>query len=279
MFEPNAQDAPMSEIDAELARLESEMPDPARFTACWLGGFQESLGEFADHVQRLLEQLPSLHPVFRGLHLIGNSKKDSPLLAEDLSNLRSWVMRRSWHERVSTNSPYSHLESDGSLTPQSTGKMGFSIDLGNLKLPDDGLRLSVSGGSPIGGSVSMSLPPKLVDQLGSVHFIKQLLQVILDIWPIRCAFTTTRAWHNRVNPSFGDWETLPIGGITYSSDGTLVEALPSWTAWEPFGKGGLLIKVTERPDRLEAQATAAAIAVRESLAAHDMIRLVDSTAS
>ena len=59
MFEPNAQDAPMSEIDAELARLESEMPDPARFTACWLGGSQESLGEFADHVQRLLEQLPS----------------------------------------------------------------------------------------------------------------------------------------------------------------------------------------------------------------------------
>ena len=125
----------------------------------------------------------------------------------------------------------------------------------------------------------MSLPPKLIDHLGSVHFVKQLLVAIIGIWPVRRAFTTTRAWHNTVNPNFGDWETLPIGGITFSSDGTLVEALPSGTAWEPFGKGGLLINVTERPDHLEAEATAAAIAVRESLAAHDMIRLVDSTAS
>ena len=279
MFAPSAQGVSKNEIDAELARLESEFPDPARFTACWLGGPQESLGEFADHVQRLLEQLPTLHPVFRGLHLIGDSKRDSPVLAEDLSNLRSWVMRRSWCEGVSTNSPYSHLENDGSLTPQSTGKMGFSIDLGNLKPPRDELRLSVSGGSPIGGSVSMSLPPKLVDHLGSVQFVKQLLVAIMGIWPIRCAFTTTRAWHNTVNPNFGDWETLPIGGITFSSDGTLVEALPSGTAWEPFGKGGLLINVTERPDHLETEATAAAIAVRESLAAHDMIRLMDSNAS
>ena len=279
MIEPSAQGVPINEIDAELARLESEFPDPARFTACWLGGPQESLGEFADHVHRLLEQLPTLHPAFRRLHLIGNNKKDSPALAEDLSNLRSWVMRRSRRELVSTNSPYSHLESDGSLTPQSTGRMGFTLDLGNLKPPCDELRLSVSGGSPIGGSVSMSLPPKLVDQLGSVHFVKQLLVAIIGIWPVRCAFTTTRAWHNMVNPNFGDWETLPIGGITYSSDGTLVEALPSCTAWEPFGNGGLLINVTERPDRLDTEATAAAIAVRESLAAHDMIRLVNSTAS
>jgi hypothetical protein len=253
--------------------LQRRQFDDFALTACWLGGPQATLGEFADEADRFLTRLVALHSMFAGMYLVGDSRKDSPRLAADLSNLRSWVLRRTWHEGAPTNARYSHQQADGSLTWQSRGDMGFSLSLSNLQSPDRSLRVNVSGGFAEGGSVKIDVPPNMADAFCSPDFIRRLLSVLCEVWPVRYAWLSSLSWDDNVNAGLQRRESLPIGGITYSSDCTLVEGLPHGTDWEALGSGGVVFKVTSRPDRLEPESVARAIAIRESLVAHGMLAL------
>ncbi len=64
---------------------------------------------------------------------------------------------------------------------------------------------------------------------------------------------------------------LPIGGITYSADGTIVEGLPADTRWEAFGNGDVIFHITDRPDRLDPEHLRQAAAIRDSLAERGLL--------
>jgi hypothetical protein len=243
------------------------------FAACWINTPQVTLGQFADQVERFAAQLPTLHPAFQGLHLVGDSKKDSPALAADLSNLRHWVMHRSWHESAPTNARYSHQQPDGSLMPVSRGDMGFSLELSNLRAAPEKLQLIVTDGARERGCVQLTIPAFLADAVGDTDFVERVLSLVRSIWPVRFATLYSSSWDQAVNPAPPAQNLLPIGGITFSTDATLVKALPAGTSWQATTGGGVLLTVTTRPDRLDAHAIAQAVAIRASLAAHGMLAL------
>lgn len=252
---------------------EPESAKPVRLGVDWLGSSQSTLGEFADDVERLLRQLVTLHPVFDELYIIGRSRRDSPALGDDLSSLQPWIMRRSWHEKPSTRSPYSHVQADGSLTAQSRGNMGFSVSIGNLKYPDE-LRIDVRGGGRSnGGGLGITLPLSMTAELCRIDFIRRLLGVLVNVWPVRYALLKTLAWDDQVNPLPESGGNLRIGGITYSNDGTLIDALPQGVPWERFGASGVLFTITERPDLAGAATIAKAIEIRDALEASGKLRL------
>jgi hypothetical protein len=243
------------------------------FAACWINTPQVTLGQFADQVERFAAQLATLHPAFQGLHLVGDSKKDSPALTADLSNLRQWVMRRSWHEGAPTNARYSHQQPDGSLTPLSRGDMGFSLELSNLRASPEKLQLIVTDGAKERGCVQLTIPATLAGAMGDTDFVTSLLDLIRINWPVRFASLYSSSWDEAVNPAPPSHNLLPIGGITFSTDASLVQALPARTPWRAMTGGGVLLTVTARPDQLDAQALAQAVAIRAALAAHGMLAL------
>jgi len=247
--------------------------DAFYFAGCWLGGPQATLGEFADRSTRLLSGLVALHPAFRQLHLVGDSRKDSPLLAGDLSNLRPWVLHRSWYPGAPSNARYSHQKADGSLSLQSRGDLGFSLELGNLRAGPDKLQLMVTDGAPARGGVQLTIPQSLAEVFASTAFFRQLIELLRASWSVRFGVLYSASWDEAVNPAPPAQDLLPIGGITYCSDGTLVEAVPAGTRWLATGDGGVVFTITERPDRLEPAALTEAKGLRAALAAHGMLAL------
>jgi hypothetical protein len=246
--------------------------DNLLFSASWVVGEQASLGEFADRVDRLIRALRQLHPMFKELYLIGESKKDSPELAADLSNLRPWVFARSWHQNGPTNVPYSHYDDKGMLTAESRGDMGFLESIGNLRPPGHKLRIDVGDGRDTGGGISIQLPHTVGDEIFSLDFFKSLLSAVSDSWRVRNALLASLNWREPLGQFESDYKgKLPIGGITYSADGTIVEGLPAGTRWEAFGNGGVIFHITERPDRLDPEHLRHAKAIRDSLAAHGLL--------
>lgn len=263
----------LSASDPRPPAPQRQLFDGFFFAACWIDKPQVTLGEFADQVERFVARLPALHPAFQGLHLVGNGKKDSPALAADLSNLRHWVLRRSWHEGAPTNARYSHQQADGSLTPQSRGDMGFSLELSDLKAAPEKLQVAVTDGAPERGCMQLTIPALLADAVGGTDLVARLLDLVRDIWPVRFATLYSSSWDAAVNPAPPSQNLLPIGGITFSTDETLVKALPPATQWQALVGGGVMFTVTKRPDRLDAQAIAQAMAIRASLASHGMLAL------
>jgi hypothetical protein len=261
-----------SGLDPSLAPPPPVNADNLKWGASWIIGQQTSLGEFADRVERLIRALRQLHPMFMELYLIGESKKDSPELAADLSNLRPWVFARSWHQNGPTNVPYSQYDDKGSLTAESKGDMGFLESIGNLRPPGHKLRIDVGDGRDTGGGITITLPHTVGDGIFSLDFFKSLLAVVSSSWSVRNALFSTLNWEQSLEqfePAY--WHALPIGGITYSADGTIVEGLPAGTRWEAFGNGGVIFHITERPDRLDPDHLRQAKAIRDSLAARGLL--------
>ncbi len=266
-----------------MAAPETRPPAPQRlpddgffFAAGWIDTPQVNLGQFAEQVERFLAHLPglpALHPAFQGLHLVGDGKKDSPALAADLSNLRPWVLRRSWHEGAPSNALYSHRQADGSLTPQSRGDMGFSLELSNLRPASERLQLVVADGAKERGCVQLTIPTLLAEVVGEADFVTRLLELIRSVWPVRFATLYSSSWDEAVNPAPPSQNLLPIGGMTFSSDAALAKALPAGTPWQAAAGGGVLVTVTTRPDRLDAHAMAQAMSIRAALAAQGMLAL------
>jgi hypothetical protein len=259
-------------LDPSLAPPLPANADNLKWGASWIVGQQASLGEFADRVERLIQALRQLHPMFKELYLIGTSKKDSPELAADLSNLKPWVFARSWAEPVPTNAPYSHYNAQGLLTAESKGHMGFSVSIGNLRPPGYEVWMRVGDGRDTGGGINIALPHTVGDDIFSLDFFKSLLNVVSASWEVRNADMATLSWLEALGwyePAYIN--ALPIGGITYSADGTIVEGLPAGTRWEAFGNSGVIFHITERPDRLDPEHLRQAKAIRDSLAAHGLL--------
>lgn len=241
--------------------------DPLSLVVRWQQGCR-NLGDFAERVQIVVSALRDAVPSLRHLYLIGNSKRDSPELAEDLSNLRHWIFDRAWNDLMPQS--YSHRLADGTLSAKSMGELGFAVDIGNLQPPVSKTRLTVSDG-PAGGGLSITLPPWRAE-MHTVAAARTMLTSVLRAWDVRCAYTRTIAWNELVNPRFTDGIDLPIGGVTYSSESSLIEALPEQTPYERVGPG-VLIVITERPDLLVPADVEKAVYLRDQLAARGRLRL------
>ena len=246
----------------------NEIHDPLTLFVRWQQGCR-NLGDFAERVRAVVSNLSRSMPAFRHLHLMGDSEQDSPVLADDLSNLKPWIFQRSWNDAAPKT--YSHRLADGSLSAESMGELGFSFDLGNLRPCESNTRLRISDSGPQGGGLYITLPPARAE-LHTVAAVRAMLSAMLPAWDVRCAYTGTLAWNEAVNPDSTDGINLPIGGITYSSEASLISALPEGMQHERWGDGVLLI-ITDRPDLLAPTDLQKARHVRGDLAKKGRLRL------
>ena len=254
--------------------LPTSQPSPFNdlmFVAVWLNLPQVTLGQFAHEVEQFLAALLGLHPAFGGLHLVGDSKKDSPKLATDLSNLQEWVLRKTWNKDAPSNARYSNQRRDGSLTPLSRGDLGFDLYLSNLKAAPERLKVVIANGAPERGGLQITIPDPLTHELTRTEFLIRLIELTRSIWPIRYAELYSLNWDDLVNSASSKQNVLPIGGINFNSDETLVNALPAGTSWQTLPSGGVLFTVTPRPDQLDPEAIAKAVAIRVALDGQGML--------
>jgi hypothetical protein len=189
-----------------------------------------SLGEFAQRAHLYLTELLPMHPLFADLRLVGKSNGDSPQLANDLSNLRDWIDRRSWRQKMPTGVEYTHCDASGKPTAQSMDGMGFKIAVSNLKGWDHKIEIDLQAGVNLSPNIcNIILPRKNHPEFVELPFMSDLLATIIKHWPVSFASVANGGWHGEVN-WIGDTRTregeLEIGWLTYVADPTIAEALP-----------------------------------------------------
>jgi hypothetical protein len=237
-----------------------------------------TLGQFAERAHTYLSELLALHPVFSNLRLVGKNMRDSPPLENDLSNLRDWIDRRSWWKKMPTGMEYTHCDAKGYPTARSTGGMGFKVGVANLKEWDDKVSINLEAGlnEVTTNNCNITLPRKNHPEFQQRPFMRDLLELIVNHWPVSYASVANGGWNNAVN-----WTEEPppppdqieIGWLTYVADPTIAEGLPPGIAAHRLGPG-VVFQLTEHftsyknPDDV-----ALGLRVKQALAAAGRLRM------
>lgn len=253
----------------------SLVDDPLGWSSGWRTSRQPTLGEFSEHVAGLLRSIRSLHPDMEALSLLGRNsphERTSPWQGDRA--VTDWVMQHAWEPKPPTTCRYDHLDTRGRPTAASRGRMGFTLYLDNgRRESDQRLRISIHDTGLGGGGVGMLVPAAHVDDYAAEGWFESLWQAVSREWPVQDAAVDTRAWADAVSMSERGWVTRQVGGCTFSSDPSLVEAVPPGVPWHPLPGGGIAVCITRRPDRLLAADVARAIDFRDRLQRAGMARL------
>lgn len=226
-----------------------------------------TLGEFIDERIGFLRRLQPLHPLFReGLHLLGDSRKNSPALDADLSGLESFVLKRGW-DREAGPTCFENLGPDDMATRQTKSRLGFGLSVDNLRPHQkDHVQIRLNGGSTNpdqGGGVGIKLPYSGAPEFADPAFLRELLRVVVDYWQPEHAGITNSALCDAVHirKSYADdgcW-------LTYLDDPEAVKVLPLDVHHEPFGPG-VLFSLQPEPPLMDVEvAIEKAIRVRDAL--------------
>jgi hypothetical protein len=245
------------------------------FGAPWDGRAQ-TLGQFIDASLGYMKLLQPLHPLFReGLHLIGESRKTSPLLSRDLSNLAPWVLAEGWYGQAPKDW-FTALTSEGKPTLSSTSKMGFDFSVGNLRKPADGaIRIDFRWGASDGegGGPHIEFPCAGAPEFENYDFMKALMHMTVSYFQSSLAYATRADFKERQH---GHEETVlnmqTIGWMNYFANPAVRTALPPDVQAEPFGPGGVLISLQRQPPSADDEdAVARAIRIRQALLPGDWL--------
>jgi len=228
-----------------------------------------TLGEFVDERIEFLRRLQGLHPLFReGLHLLGDSRKTSPALEPEWSNLEAFVLKKTAATcRTSDARWFTGMTADGRATRETTSQLGFHLSVSNLRPHDkDNILIELSGGSTNpdkGGGVGIDLPFAAVPEFSEPPFLRDLLRVVVDYWKPERAGISNTALREAVNvrPSYA----VAVGWLNYLDDRNVVKDLPPGIHHEPFGVGVLFCIRPEPPLQDLDDAIQKAIRVRDAL--------------
>lgn len=208
-----------------------------------------TLGEFAERAHNFLLELIPLHPGFADLRLVGKSVKDSPALAADLSNLKDWILRRAWLDRLPIGCEYTNLDLDGKPTLDSRGGLGFSLGVSNLKGWDGKVDISLSDGNGPSAICNIELPRKNHPEFQQSALMRKILEVVVRHSSVRYASVASGGWHTAVNWSYeqpdDDLRNIEVGWLTYVEDASIADALPLGIAVQPLGHG-VMFQLCER---------------------------------
>lgn len=200
-----------------------------------------TLGEFAERAHDFLLELIPLHPDFANLRLVGKSVKDSPPLAADLSNLKDWILRRAWLDRLPIGCEYTNLDLDGSPTFDSRGGLGFRLGVSNLKGWDGKVDISLSDGNGPSAICNIDLPRKDHPEFQQSALMRKMLEVVVRHSSVYYASVANGGWHNAVNwleeQATDNLRNIEVGWLTYVNDASIADALPLGIAVQPLGHG------------------------------------------
>lgn len=248
--------------------------DPLGFSCGWRTAERPTLGEFAQRASRLLHAVRSLHPDMETLQMLGRrapSERASPWAGANA--VADWVLRHAWELRPATHSAYDHRDASGRPTAASTGRLGFTLWLASSQQGERRLRLSIRDTGPDGGGVGLLVPAAHVDDYAASGWFESFWEAVAGQWPVQYGATATRAWAEAIPTLEAGWVTRDVGGCTFSSDASLVEAVPAGVPWKQLAGGGIVVEITRRPDRLLAGDVAAGLAFRDRLREAGMSRL------
>lgn len=214
------------------------------------GNRRQNLGAFIDQAKGFLKLARALHPLFGNkLHYVGSNRKQSPALADDLSNLNEVVLAQGW-DREATRSKYSHLSNNEEVTLESESELGFRFSVGNLDHLDRGnVKFTFNEGSTSSSHTSgfgMDLPLAAGEVFFDPDFLRQLLGLAVNYWNPRFAgIGNTALWRAGYVQGRKPY-ALPIGWLNYCQDSRVVEALPKDIEREPFGHQGVLFRLQDK---------------------------------
>jgi hypothetical protein len=239
-----------------------------------------TLGDFAERAHAYLSELLPLNPMFSNLRLVGKGMKDSPPLESDLSNLRDWIDRRSWWRKMPTGLVYTHLDSKGRPTSESTGGMGFKVCVANLRDWDDKVSINFEVGvnEVTTNNCNIVLPRRDGLEFQQKPFVGQLLQVVVKHCSVSYASVASTGWHNVVNwidePSDRAGQ-IEIGWLTYVADPTIAEALPPDIKAYRLGSGVVFQLAEHFTSYKNPQDVALGLRVKQALTAAGRLRAPD----
>ncbi len=231
---------------------------------------RQDLGTFINQAKGYLEQIRKVHPLFgRDLHYLGSSRKQSPALGDDLSNLDAAVLAQGW-DREATRSKYSRLSNSEEVTLESMSELGFWFSVGNLDHLDRGnVTFTFSEGSASNSHISgcgIDLPLKASDEFLDLVFLKRLLDLVIENWSPRYAGVLNTALSRACFVAGSKPYALPIGWLNYCQDARVAEALPADIARERFGQDGVLFRLQDKAPIDDIESTIkTALRVRDAL--------------
>jgi hypothetical protein len=213
-----------------------------------------TLGRFIDTAHAYVAAFMKLHPKFSDLRLCGTSAKDSPPLNTDLSNLRDWMMRRSWSDHRPQD--YSERDADGKPTVLSSGSLGFDLTLTNATGFGRKLDLCIRniGARRFSSSIEIDLARKAHPEFQTEAMALDLLNLTAQHWPVDRAYFAHSGWGPQVLYNDPPEKRGPnvVGWLTYSSNPAVAQLLPPHMALDhcPFGPG-LLVQLTPHMSRYD----------------------------
>lgn len=219
-----------------------------------------TLSRFIEAANEFVAGFMKLHPKFADMRLCGKSAKDSPPLMLDLSNLRPWLMERSWADDRPHR--YTALGANGKPTLASNGSVGFELGLTNATGFDGKVSLTINavGAESLGSNLSLVLPRKAHAEFESAELPLALLELTMKHWPVERAYYAFQGWGEPVLFDKPPKERRPnlVGWLTYLDDLRAIELMPPELGLEPRRLGpGVLLQLTPHMSRYDDEADVA----------------------
>lgn len=222
---------------------------PPHIDAFWKPDHQETLGEFIDHLQKLILALQKIHPIFASLYEMG--RRTPAPIAADLTGLIQILRKRSFDKR----DEYSKIGEDGLPTLNSTRSIGYRCSLSSNPKHDEmacatKVDLSISSGTIFTGfgSVQIDFPPEGAPEFYELDFQKKLMQIIVEIYQPPIVYLRQMELEDKFRKDEHDM-TLPFAGtVVYYSDKRIADVLPEDIEREGFCDGVLIIISRDQPD-------------------------------
>lgn len=215
----------------------------------------QSRGEFVDMVNPFIARLKKLHPIYRRPMLLLDDLVDGHVepLAEDLSNIESFVARYGWYKdsgRPTCVSPNGVMSREG--TTNSTFDCSLLPGRDDASAQRDDHFVKIKGGSQdprVAGHVWLEFPNDADLAFESTAFAKQLLLATVECFDPGIGTIDNKRARGVVRDLFPEIrDPIVPCWLNYFRDAGVRRDLPSWVHCEDFGPhGGVLISL--QPDR------------------------------
>lgn len=223
------------------------IPKPAQLTAYRKLERRETLGEFINHLTRLITALQKIHPIFATLYEMG--RRTPAPVAADLSDLIPILRKRSFDKR----DEYSDIGEDGLPTLNSTRSVSYRSYLSsnpkeNKVACATKADIEISTGIP-GVADSMArvmFPLEGAPEFYELDFQKKIIQKMIEIYTPDSVLLEQFDLQQKVRD-----ETTGIyhcGTVTYFANKDVGDALPEDIERESFCGGVLVIISRNQPD-------------------------------
>jgi hypothetical protein len=237
------------------------------------GRKEDTLGQFADRVHRVLSSLQKLSPAFQQFYETGTRPNNVTPIAPDLSNLKSHLRKKLYDKKEM----YSEMGPDGLPSINATTKLGFLCSFINQPKENRAgypARTDVSFSSGIEGvvpgNVIIKFPFENYPEFYKTELQKFLFRAVVEQMQSDDGVIHQFRASEKVPQAEGD--NIFIGTVNYFADKRVANALPEDIEREPLGDGVLVIVSRERPDPDNAKQIHDATRVRDALHAKGLLK-------